>query len=108
MTKIVADSRLKENVKLITDSLDRLKEINGVTFYWKDGFTNVHSFKGNDCGILAQEVEYTFPELVEINTKTGYRELDYKKLNPILIEAIKDLSKKVDKLEKEIKQLKGK
>jgi len=107
MTKIVADSRLKGNVKLITDSLDRLKEINGVTFDWKEGFTNIHPFKGNDWGILAQEVEYTFPELVEINKKTGYREIDYKNLNPILIEAIKDLSKKVDKLEKEIKQLKG-
>ena len=107
MTKIVADSRLKENVKLIPDALDRLKQINGVNFDWKDGFANVHSFKGNDWGVIAQELEYTFPELVEINTKTGYRELDYKNLNPILIEAIKDLSKKVDKLEKEIKQLKG-
>jgi uncharacterized membrane protein len=107
MIKIVADSRLKENIELIPDALDKLKEINGVTFYWKEGFTNVHKFEGSDIGVLAQEVEYSFPEIVKMNPKTGYRELDYKNLNPILIEAIKDLSKKVDKLEKEIKQLKG-
>ena len=105
--KIVADSRLKENVKLISDALDRLKEINGVSFDWKDGFTNVHPFDGHDMGVIAQEVEYSFPELVKMNSKSGYREIDYKNLNPILIEAIKDLSKKVDTLEKEIKQLKG-
>ena len=107
MKKVVADSRLKENVKLISDALDRLKEINGVSFHWKDGFENVHPFDGHDMGVIAQEVEYVFPELVEMNSKSGYRELDYTNLNPILIEAIKDLSKKVDKLEKEIKRLKG-
>jgi hypothetical protein len=102
-----SDSRLKENVKLIPDALDKLKEINGVSFDWKDGFSDVHSFKGSDIGVLAQEVEYSFPEIVKMNEKTGYRGVKYEKLTPLLIEAIKDLSKKVDKLEKEIKNLKG-
>ena len=102
-----SDSRLKENVKVIPDALDKLKEINGVTFDWKEGFTDVHKFEGSDIGVLAQEVEYSFPEIVKMNPRTGYRGVQYEKLTPLLIEAIKDLSKKVDKLEKEIKQLKG-
>jgi len=107
LTGTTSDSRLKENVKLIPDALDKIKGINGVTFDWKGGFEDVHNFKGSDVGVLAQEVEYVFPEIVKMNTQTGYRGVKYDKLPPLLIEAIKDLSKKVDKLEKEIKQLKG-
>jgi len=107
LTGTTSDSRLKENVKLIPDALDKIKGINGVTFDWREGFENVHNFKGSDVGVIAQEVEYVFPEIVKMNNQTGYRGVKYDKLPPLLIEAIKDLSKKVDKLEKEIKQLKG-
>jgi hypothetical protein len=102
-----SDLRLKENIKLIPDALDKLKEINGVTFDWKEGFTHVHKFKGSDIGVIAQEVEYVLPHIVKQNEESGYRGVRYEKLTPLLIEAIKDLSKKVDNLEKEIKQLKG-
>jgi hypothetical protein len=102
-----SDLRLKENIKLIPDALDKVKEISGVIFDWRDGFENVHNFKGNDVGVIAQDVEYVLPQIVQINKQHGYRGLKYERLTPLLIEAIKDLSKKVDKLEKEIKQLKG-
>jgi len=102
-----SDLRLKENIKLIPDALDKVKEISGVTFDWRDGFENVHNFKGNDVGVIAQDVEYVLPQIVQINKQHGYRGLKYERLTPLLIEAIKDLSKKVDNLEKEIKQLKG-
>jgi len=58
-------------------------------------------------GVIAQDVEYVLPQIVQINKQHGYRGLKYERLTPLLIEAIKDLSKKVDNLEKEIKQLKG-
>ena len=102
-----SDSRLKENVKVIVDALDKVNEISGVTFDWKEGFSDVHMFKGRDVGVIAQEIEYILPEIVKMNSDTGYRGVKYEKLTPLLIEAIKDLSKKVDKLEKEIKQLRG-
>ena len=102
-----SDSRLKQNVKLIPDALEKVREINGVTFDWKEGFSNVHNFKGNDVGVIAQEIEYVLPEIVKMNLQNGFRGVQYEKLSPLLIEAIKELSKKVDKLEKEIKQLKG-
>ena len=102
-----SDLRLKKNIKLIQDPLDKLKEINGVTFDWKEGFTNIHKFEGNDIGVIAQEVESVIPNIVRQHKTNGYRSVQYDKLTPLLIEAIKELSKKVDKLEKEIKQLKG-
>jgi hypothetical protein len=102
-----SDSRLKQNVKLIPDALEKVREISGVTFDWKEGFSDVHKFEGHDIGVIAQEIEYILPEIVKMNHKTGYRGVKYEKLSPLLIEAIKELSKKVDKLEKEIKQLKG-
>ena len=102
-----SDSRLKQNVKVIPDALEKIREISGVTFDWKEGFSDVHKFEGHDVGVIAQEIEYILPEIVKMNHKTGYRGVKYEKLSPLLIEAIKELSKKVDKLEKEIKQLKG-
>jgi len=102
-----SDSRLKQNVKLIPDALEKVREISGVTFDWKEGFSDVHKFEGHDIGVIAQEIEYILPEIVKMNHKTGYRGVKYEKLSPLLIEAIKELSEKVDKLEKEIKQLKG-
>ena len=102
-----SDLRLKKNIKLIQDPLDKLKEINGVTFDWKEGFTNIHKFEGNDIGVIAQEVESVIPNIVRQHKTNGYRSVQYDKLTPLLIEAVKELSKKVDSLEKEIKQLKG-
>ena len=43
-----------------------------------------------------------------MNKSHGYRGVKYEKLTPLLIEAVKELSKKVNKLEKQIKQLKDK
>ena len=103
-----SDSRLKQNVKLIPDALEKLNEISGVSFDWKEGFSDVHKFEGHDIGVIAQEIEYILPEIVQMNKSHGYRGVKYEKLTPLLIEAVKELSKKVNKLEKQIKQLKDK
>lgn len=100
-----SDLRLKENIKLISDALDKVKEINGVTFDWKEGFEEVHNFKGNDVGVIAQDVEYVLPQIVQINNHHGYRGLKYERLTPLLIEAIKELSEKVDTLQNKLNQL---
>ena len=102
-----SDLRLKENIKLIENPLDKINKINGVTFDWKVGFSEIHKFEGNDIGVIAQEVKDVIPSIVKKNENHGYSAVKYEKLTPLLIEAIKDLSKKVDKLEKEIKNLKG-
>ena len=63
-------------------------------FDWiaKDG---IHDNKGHDMGIIAQEVEKFFPEIV-VTRPNGYKAVKYEKLVAVLIEAIKDLNKKIE------------
>ena len=101
-----SDERLKENIIPIPLALDKVNELNGVTFDWKGGYEDVHQFKGEDIGVIAQEVEKVIPHITNINKQNGYYGVRYEKITPLLIEAIKELSQKVNDLENEIKRLK--
>ena len=98
-----SDKRLKDNIELIENPLDKVNQLNGVTFDWKDGFNNVHNFKGHDIGVIAQDVLHILPEITKLNEINGYYGVKYEKLTPLLIEAIKELSSKIEKLENKLK-----
>ena len=100
-----SDLRLKENIKPISNPIEKVKQINGITFDWKKGYDDVHLFEGKDVGVIAQELKSSMPEIVGM-MNGGYMGVKYEKLTPLLIEAIKDLSKQVDELQEEIKRLK--
>ena len=93
-----SDIRLKENIVPIENALEKVNQISGNTYDWKEGFETIHSHKGNDVGVIAQEIESILPQLVT-NRDTGYKAVQYEKLIPLLIEAVKELSAKVDRLE---------
>ncbi len=93
-----SDERLKENIQPIQNALTKVEAISGNTYDWKEGFEAIHSHKGNDIGVIAQEVEKVLPQVV-INRDNGYKAVDYEKIVPLLIEAIKELSAKVKELE---------
>lgn len=93
-----SDERLKENIHPIENALSKVELISGNTYDWKEGFDNIHPHKGNDVGVIAQEVEKVLPQVV-INRENGYKAVDYEKIVPLLIEAIKELSAKVKELE---------
>ena len=91
-----SDKRLKENIKPIENSLEKVKSINGVTFEWNK---KSHKPTGKkDVGVIAQEVEEILPEVVETRIN-GYKAVDYQKLTALLIESVKELSAKVEALE---------
>ena len=84
-----SDERLKENIKPIESSVDKVKQLRGVTYDWKEtGEASV--------GVIAQEVEAVFPELVVENEE--YKSVDYGKLTSVLIEAIKEQQAQIDEL----------
>jgi hypothetical protein len=93
-----SDERLKENVQPIQNALSKVELISGNTYDWKEGFDNIHPHKGNDVGVIAQEIEIVLPQVV-INRDNGYKAVDYEKIVPLLIEAIKELSAKIKELE---------
>ena len=91
-----SDSQFKDNVEQLDGALDKLKQIRGVRFDWNDK-QDVH--EGHDIGVIAQEVEAVYPELVHERDYNNSKAVDYVKLTAVLIEAVKELSAKVDELE---------
>jgi len=93
-----SDIRLKENITPIQNALEKVNQISGNTYDWKEGYDEVHSHKGNDVGVIAQEIENILPQIVT-NRDNGYKAVQYEKIIPLLIEAIKELSAKINSLE---------
>jgi hypothetical protein len=93
-----SDQRLKDNIAQIGNPLAKVLSISGNTYTW-----NEKSGKsGNDVGVIAQEVIEVLPEAVTTRDN-GYLAVDYHKIVPLLVEAIKELSTKVENLEMKLK-----
>lgn len=92
-----SDSRLKTNVEPISGALDKLSKIRGVYFDWIPT-PGVHDNEGHDIGVIAQEVESVFPEVVTTRSN-GYKAVKYEKLIALLIQSNKELLARIEKLE---------
>jgi len=92
-----SDQRLKDNVTRIEDPLAKVLSISGNTFDWNENSNK----EGHDVGLIAQEVLSVLPEAVTTRDN-GYLAVDYYKVIPLLVEAIKGLSDKVEALEQKL------
>jgi len=90
-----SDERLKENIIPLEYGLETIEQIKTYTFNYKDRPQDTHP------GVIAQEIEKLVPEVVyDIEMEDGtYKAVRYQQLVPLLINAIKDLSEKVNVLE---------
>lgn len=99
-----SDPRLKDNVAVISDPFALINSIRGVTFTWNERSKLIQGKWGkNDYGVLSSEVKAVMPEIITqsiSDEETGeiYDTVDYTKLVPVLLEAIKQLKKEVDLL----------
>ena len=101
----VSDKRFKTNIKPIENAMERIKNIRGVYYDWNRAKFPERDFTDKkQIGVLAQDVEKEFPELVRIGDD-GYKSVDYTKLAPILIEAVKEQDIRIKTLEKENQNL---
>jgi hypothetical protein len=100
-----SDERLKANKILIKEALYKVNQLGGYEFDWIP-MVGIHENKGHDIGVIAQQVEHIFPELVTTRDN-GYKAVKYEKLTAILIEAVKELTTKVKDLQNQINQLKN-
>ena len=99
-----SDERLKDNIKPITNSLEKVGQLKGYEFDWNDKQV-VHS--GHDVGVIAQEVEKVVPEIVETREHDGYKAVKYEKLVPLLINAINELTEQNKLIRSELENLKS-
>tara|TARA_B100001094_G_scaffold326166_1_gene381797 strand:- start:2686 stop:3360 length:675 start_codon:yes stop_codon:yes gene_type:complete len=99
-----SDERYKDNIQPISEPLWKLNQIGGYEFDWND---NQDVYEGHDVGVIAQEVHKVLPEVVG-EKNDGYLGVKYEKIVPLLIESVKELTKKTKKLERELKKLKRK
>ena len=91
-----SDEGLKDNIEPIPNALLKIKKISGNTFDWNEQ----SSRSGSECGVIAQEIESLgLPGLVTTR-EDGHKAVRYEKLVPLLIEAIKELTERVQELEK--------
>lgn len=91
-----SDRRLKTNITSIQNALSSIKELNGVNFQWKSS--------GNaDIGVIAQDTQKVLPMAVIANSDSNLV-VSYDKIIPILIESIKELTKKVETLENSLQK----
>ncbi len=103
----VSDIRYKKNIVFLENSLTNILRINGVRYDWKqEEFPEKHFSDKNQIGFIAQEIEKIFPEMVFTDEK-GFKSVDYARLTPVLVEAIKELNSKNEKLENKNQKLEG-
>lgn len=91
-----SDRNLKENIKIVIDPIEKISKINGVEFSWK-------SSKAQSIGVIAQELEEIFPELVTQND--SHKTVNYNGLIGVLIEAVKEQQKQINSLKEHIEKL---
>jgi hypothetical protein len=115
ITAYYSDERLKTKVGTFTDPLSIVRSLNGFKYVGNETAKRFGYFNDTvQVGLSAQEVQAVVPEIVklapfdmttsetgEVKSLTGenYLTVDYSKLVPVLIEAIKQLEEKVNRLE---------
>lgn len=109
-----SDERFKKDIKPIENASSQLMKLQGVTYNWKEKEFPEREFPSDkQIGLIAQEVEKVFPELVKTNTD-GYKAIAYQNLVPVLVEAfkeqqtsVKNLQENNDKLANELSEVRA-
>lgn len=104
---ISSDLRYKKEINKISNPLERLLAISGVSYKFKtDEFPDSKFSHRRELGVIAQTVEKVFPEAVS-KDNNGFRSVAYTMLISPIIEAIREVNFKTKRLEDENKMLKS-
>ncbi|MDR3608407.1 MAG: tail fiber domain-containing protein [Oligoflexia bacterium] len=87
-----SDARLKKEVAPLEHALKKSLLLRGVSYFWKD---EKKFSPGRQIGLIAQEVEKIFSEVVRTDSKTGMKSIFYDRLIAPLVEALKELKARV-------------
>lgn len=94
---VTSDSRLKMNVADISNPLEKIGQLRGVNFNYKQDTIYGNALPANrQLGFIAQEVEQVIPEVI-YEDMNGYKLVDYQKITALLASGVNELNQKVDK-----------
>lgn len=98
-TTIASDKNLKNNIQNFTSPIEKVKQLNGVTFNWaRNG--------KQSGGVIAQDVKEVLPSLVSeiksLDDTSGHLAVDYNGIIGLLIETVKEQQTQIDELKKQL------
>jgi hypothetical protein len=98
---IASDATLKDVIGKIDNALEIINGLDGIKYTWNELGQELFGYSADrvELGVLAQQVEKQLPELIAISADGDYKMVAYARLVAVLIEAVKELSVKVDALE---------
>lgn len=100
----LSDRRYKKDVKPLENALEKINQVEGVSFDWRHAdFPKMNFSKGREIGFIAQDLKPLFPEIVN-QDKEGYHSVEYANLVPVLVEAVKELTQKLESAELKIEE----
>ena len=104
ITAFASDERLKTNIKPLENALEKVLSLDGFTYNFnKIGESLGFDKKVTHVGVFAQQIQAVLPEaVVPAPANNDYLTVKYDKIVPLLIEAIKELSEKVDELQQKL------
>jgi len=95
-----SDARLKTDIEPIDNALDKVLALNGVYFHWKE---HANQPDGRQVGVIAQNVQQVLPEIVSTSPASeNYLSIDYTKLAPVIIQAMKEQQSTIEQLQERI------
>jgi hypothetical protein len=115
ITAFSSDRRLKENFRPITNAVEKVVALNGVIYNWNALANELAGYDRNVevVGLIAQELEVVLPQAVKPapfdtdengNSKSGenYKTIQYEKVVPLLVEAIKEQQATIERQQAQI------
>ena len=100
-----SDIKFKKDVASIEGLLPRLKQLRGVSYNWRrEEFPEKKFSDGQQYGLIAQEVEEIFPNLVKTD-ENGEKAIAYYQLIPMLLEAVKQQQKQIESMQQQLNNL---
>lgn len=115
----VSDKDIKTNITGIGNALEKLKQLEPIAYeYHTEKYKPLLLEKGKKYGFIAEEFQNVFPEMVynrhipQIMSKHQHRDLSVKKIDtesliPVLVASINELQAEVEKLKKELRDIKA-
>ena len=92
-----SDATLKKEITNIENATEKLNELNGVSFKWRNS-------ERDSFGVIAQDVEKVMPSAVHISKNNGKRTVNYNAIIGLLVEGIKEQNERYATLEKQFEE----